>query len=100
MNDIGKTEDNFGNMVAINNDTVIISARGEDGKGSDEELVQLKNSGAAYVFNRDDSGDTWSQQAKLVAPESSVGDQFGYSVAVYDDVMVVGLRYNDDNLGR
>ena len=74
MDDIGKTEDNFGNMVAINNDTVIISARGEDGEGSDEELVQLKNSGAAYVFNRDDSGDTWSQQAKLVGPESSVGD--------------------------
>ena len=52
------------------------------------------------MFNRDDSGDTWSQQAKRVAPKSSVGDQFGYSVAVYDDVMVVGSRYNDDNLGR
>ena len=61
-------------MVAINNDTVIISARGDDGEGSDEELVQLKNSGAAYVFNRDDLGDTWSQQDKLVGPESSVGD--------------------------
>ena len=40
------------------------------------------------------------EQAKLVPPKSSVGDQFGYSVAVYDDVMVVGSRYNDDNLGR
>ena len=49
-----KTEDNFGNIVAINNDTVIISARGGDGEGSDEEFVKLKNSGAAYVFNRDD----------------------------------------------
>ena len=39
MNGIGKTEDNFGNMVATNNDIVIISARGEDGEGSDEELV-------------------------------------------------------------
>ena len=69
MDDIGKTEDNFGNMVAINNDTVIISARGEDGEGSDEELVQLKNSGAAYVFNRDDSGDTWSSRPSLSLPK-------------------------------
>jgi len=40
---------------------VILSTRGDNGEGSDEELVQLKNSGAGYVFNRDDSGDTWSR---------------------------------------
>jgi len=52
------------------------------------------------IGNRDDLGNTWARQVKLVAPDSSVGDQFRYSVAVYDDIIVVGSRYNDDNLGR
>ena len=41
-----------------------------------------------------------SRQAKLVAPDSSIGDQFGYSVAIYGNSIVVEARYNDDNLGR
>ena len=48
------------------------------------------NAGAAYVFVR--SGTTWSQQAYLKASNTGAGDQFGCSVAVSGDTVVVGAR--------
>jgi len=36
MDDIGKMEDNFGNMVASYKYTIIINAQGDDGEGSNE----------------------------------------------------------------
>src|SRR5690348_17296190 len=44
--------------------------------------------GAAYVFVR--SGTTWAQQAYLKAANAGVSDNFGSSVAVSDDIIVVG----------
>jgi hypothetical protein len=46
------------------------------------------NSGAAYVFSR--SGHVWTQQAKLSPSDASIGDGFGYSVALSDDIALVG----------
>ena len=52
-------------------------------------------SGAAYVFVR--SGTTWSQQAYLKASNTEAGDQFGYSVAVSGDTVVVGAPDEDSS---
>ena len=46
------------------------------------------DSGAAYVFVR--NGTTWTQQAYLKASNTGAGDQFGWSVAVSGDTVVVG----------
>jgi hypothetical protein len=51
------------------------------------------DSGAAYVFVR--SGTNWSQQAYLKAANTDGFDDFGYAVAVSDDIVVVGADGED-----
>ncbi len=84
----------FGISVAVSGDTVVVGAYGEDSNATGVNGVQTNNvangsgSGAAYVFVR--SGTSWSQQAYLKASNTGVGDEFGYSVAVSGDTVVVG----------
>jgi len=47
--------------------------------------------GNAYVFAR--SGTTWIQQAQLNAASGVAGDEFGWSVALGDDRVIVGAPF-------
>jgi len=47
--------------------------------------------GTAYVFAR--SGTAWSQQSQLNAPAAAAGDQFGWSVALGDDKILIGAPF-------
>jgi len=86
--DDGAAYDRFGqSAVAIDGDTAVIGATGDDDKGD--------SSGSVYVFTRDDSG-TWTQQAKLLAADGDAGDHFGRSVAVDGDTVVIGVSGDDD----
>ena len=76
----------FGWSVAIDGDTIVVGALGDDSGG-------LPNRGAAYVFVR--GGSTWSQQAKLLMPNGQAGDEAGASVAVDGDTLAVGAPYHD-----
>ena len=78
--------DAFGRSVAVSGDTVVVGSNSDGGAGF--------NSGSAYVFTR--SGTTWSQQAKLTASDGAFFDQFGFSVAVSGDTIVVGAPFNND----
>lgn len=49
--------------------------------------------GAVYVFRR--SGTTWALEAYLKAPNTDANDQFGCSVAISGDTIVVGARAED-----
>ncbi|MBX3290498.1 MAG: VCBS repeat-containing protein [Acidobacteria bacterium] len=78
----------FGQSVAISGDTVIIGAIFSDGNAT--------TSGAAYVFTR--SGGVWTQQQKLAASDGLGGDQFGASVAISGDTVIVGATFGDGNV--
>jgi len=81
--------DYFGTSVSISGDTVVVGAPHDDDNGKSE-------SGSAYVFVR--SSGVWSQQAKLTAEaESGEDDQFGRSVSVSGDTVVVGAPYDDND---
>ncbi|HEY1011965.1 MAG TPA: alpha/beta hydrolase [Herpetosiphonaceae bacterium] len=92
--------DYFGASVAAWGDTIVVGAFLEDSGTAgvqntatptvDETVIQ---SGAAYVFVR--IGATWHQQAYLKASQVSVGDNFGTSVAIAGDTIVVGAPYED-----
>ena len=85
----GAATDYFGNSVSINGDTMVIGAYGDDDKGG--------NSGSVYVFARDTTGDlasNWTQVAKLTASDGAEGDNFGRSVSIDGDTMVIGARYD------
>jgi hypothetical protein len=80
--------DGFGRSVALDGDTAVIGAAGEDDGGTIDN-------GAAYVFTR--SGGVWTEQAKLLASDKDGGDRFGCSVALDGDTVVIGAFGADDN---
>lgn len=80
----------FGRSVAISGNTMIIGAPSEDSFTTNNQLY-----GAAYVFVR--SGPSWSQQARLTASNYGYSDQFGESVAISENSIVVGARYEDSS---
>jgi pimeloyl-ACP methyl ester carboxylesterase len=82
----------FGYSVAISGDTLVVGAYSEDssatGVNGAESNDDAPNSGAAYVFVR--SGTSWTQQAYLKASNADMFDNFGYSVSISGDTLVVG----------
>lgn len=94
--------DHFGTSVAISGDTIVVGAPDEDsnatGVNGDQGNINATDAGAAYVFVR--SGGTWAQQAYVKASNTGSHDQFGFSVAVSDDTMIVGaLAESSDAAG-
>ena len=81
--------DRFGFSVATNGDTVVVGA-----------YTKNSNTGAAYVFERNQGGaDNWGQVQKLTASDTAVNDQFGRSVAIDVDTIVVGAYGKNSNTG-
>ena len=79
--------DLFGISVAIDGETAVVGANADDtAAGTD--------AGSAYVFVR--SGVSWSQQAKLTASDAAAGADFGVSVAISGNTIVVGADLDDD----
>ena len=88
--------DLFGNNLALNGDTLVVGSYREDG-GTGDPLV---NSGAAYIFERDEGGaDNWGEVLKLTASDPQVGDQFGVGVDIHADTIAVGARDEDGGPG-
>jgi len=73
-------EDGFGCSVAISGTAAAIGAHLDD--------LAWTDAGAVFVFER--SGEGWSQQARLAASDAGVYDEFGYSVAMSENTIVVG----------
>lgn len=90
--------DGFGISIAASGDTVVVGAQSEASSATGVNGNQADNSapgaGAAYVFVR--HGDTWSQQAYLKASNTNAADNFGWSVAIDGDTIVVGA-YREDS---
>jgi hypothetical protein len=72
----------FGIGVAVSGDTVAVG----DVSGSGLTF----QSGVAYVYVREPDG--WHEQARLFADDGGDGHEFGYSVALHDDTLVVGAN--------
>ena len=83
-NDGSGTLERFGRSVAISGDTAVVGAPGDSDAGPD--------AGSAYVFKFD--GSEWVQEAKLTASDAAASDEFGYSVAVSGDTVVVGAPFS------
>jgi hypothetical protein len=58
--------------------------------GAPAQSVLGHNYGAAYVFRRDPTTNTWPQDARLTPSDGGYGDTFGSSVALGTDLAVVG----------
>ena len=78
--------DHFGYSVSVSGDRAVVGAWGNEDAG--------ERTGSAYVFRR--TGNRWSQDSKLTAPDATAGDVFGVSVSISGDRSIVGAHDNDD----
>jgi FG-GAP repeat/Carboxypeptidase regulatory-like domain len=78
----------FGNSVAIDGDTAVVGVFGDD-------IGANPNQGSAYVYAR--SGGGWTQQSHLTAADGEANANFGRSVGISGDTIVVGA--NSDDVG-
>ncbi len=82
----GNTDDDFGHEVAIVGSDVFVGAKLDHYNGY--------ATGKVYVFKRN-IFDVWSLADKLVAYDGSDGDEFGISIALSRDVVVVGAKNSE-----
>lgn len=89
----GTSTAEFGWAVALQGDTLIVGA-------PDEGNTLIDNWGATYIFERDEGGaDNWGQVKKFTAPIRKNRQEFGYSVALDGDTLVVGAPRHHANNG-
>lgn len=81
-------DDRLGTSIAIYRNTMVVGAFAEDGDGSNSLDNSAKGAGAVYVY-RKESG-AWILKQYLKASNASAYDNFGQSVAIDGDTIVVG----------
>jgi hypothetical protein len=89
-------EDDFGVSVSLSGNIVVVGAfqpPNEPGSGS--------GAGSVYVFVKPAGGwpaspSPMTETAKLTASDAAAGDQFGCSVSVSGETVVVGANFDDD----
>lgn len=85
--------DEFGRVIAIDGNTLVVGAPLEDSDATGQSNNTAVNSGAVYVFTR--TGTSWTQQAYIKASNTGTEDEFGSSVALKGDTLVVGAPRED-----
>ncbi len=85
----GAGASDFGYSVSIYGDTAVVGDHGWGDRGS------------AYVFYRDQGGlDNWGF-VKELSGAALIGDEFGFSVSIYKDLVLVGApKHNDGGSSR
>ena len=81
--------DNFGWSVAIEGDLAVVGAQDDAQRGD--------SAGAVHAFRR--ANGTWLREAKLLANETSQGDNLGWSVGTDGDRVLAGANGAGDNTG-
>jgi len=78
------TNDNFGFSVAISGDTLAVASPFDEGSGS------------VYVYTR--SAGVWTLQQRVAPVDIAPADNFGFSVALDGDTLVVGANLDDTSV--
>ncbi|HTU57034.1 MAG TPA: hypothetical protein VMF89_01350, partial [Polyangiales bacterium] len=78
-------EARFGHAFSFHKDTVVISSWGEP-------VNDVTRSGAVYIYTRTQAG--WSLLQRLTEPTVAEWAQFGWSVSLLDDTLVVSAPHN------
>ncbi len=82
-------DDYFGSSISIENDTVVVGAQKNDPLG--------EQSGSAYLFSF--NGEEWTENAKLIAGDGMPWAQFGRSVSISNNKVLVGAPGQDSYNG-
>ena len=83
----GEADDLFGINVALRGDTALVGAYLDDVGG-------VTDAGSVYVYHWD--GTQWVEQAKLTASDGEGFDNFGVSVALSGNTILVGAVFGEN----
>jgi hypothetical protein len=84
----GQPYDAFGGSVEIKGDIALVGSKFNDEKGA--------NTGAAYVYEKDELG-YWYLSQKLLPSDGVDLNLFGYAVALQNETAVISAVYNSVN---
>lgn len=88
------SNDRYGYTLAIDGDYAVIGAYQEDEDETGSNT--LSNAGSIYVYERDLNGN-WIEVQKIVPSDRALSDNFGYSVAISGNYLVVGAYQEDED---
>ena len=90
--DVFNMDDEFGTSVSISGNYAVVGApeHDEDVSGGNN----VSNAGAVYIFKNDGAGN-WAFHQKIVSPARNISDQFGGSVSIAGDYIIVGANLAD-----
>lgn len=86
--------DRFGWSVAIDGNYVVVGAYAEDEDMTGENT--LSKAGSAYIFERDELG-VWTEVQKIVASDRDTSDEFGWTVDISGETIIVGAHHEGHN---
>jgi hypothetical protein len=84
----GDQDDFFGQTVAVDGDSAIVGAPGDDVNGRVDQ-------GSMSIWVRNNN--VWSQQFAITGADSAAGDNFGSDVAIRGSTAVVGALFHGVN---
>ncbi|MGM0705396.1 MAG: choice-of-anchor B family protein [Bacteroidota bacterium] len=76
----------FGARVAVHENTIFVSAPNHD-------------RGVVLAFTYDDEADAWTESDRIMHDDLTGGARFGSSLAIHDDVMLVGASRQEAGTG-
>ncbi|HEV7782892.1 MAG TPA: FG-GAP repeat protein [Chitinophagaceae bacterium] len=82
----GAANDGFGNDVSVSGNFVVVGASKDDNGANVDQ-------GSVYIFFY--NGTTWNQVQKIDHLSGGPGDQFGYSVCMKGNSVIIGSPYDD-----
>lgn len=87
------SSDNFGKSIDISDDYVVIGSPLADILPAGEGATLKTNGGCVYVYGY--QGSAWTQLTKLYPTDLALDDNFGASVSINSDYIVVGSPMSD-----
>ena len=83
----------FGHSVAIDNDYITIGSHFKD--DIDNLGANIERSGTVYIYHKSSSQNNWNFEQKITASDKQAYDEFGYSVSIDSNIIVVGAHHHD-----
>ena len=88
-----RTADYFGASLAIEGNRLVVGAYLQDYNANG--YTPKTNAGAVYYLEKENN--TWTIKQKLVADDRKAESNFGYSVSISGDYIIVGAHYHDES---
>ena len=85
-------DDQFGASASISGDYAVVSTIYEDEDATGGNT--MNSAGSAYIFERNSLG-VWHEVQKIVASDRNADDNFGSSVSISGDYVIVGAHLAD-----